>query len=206
MEKGKTKSKHAGPGKSFIFTFAFFLFTFALSSCALRANREGIPAELQSQLDTLGEDIADGRYEKIYNEAAAEWRRDSTLDESSGVFKTLKSKLGRVENRALHTATEERILSNMRNEAVPRTTILISHRTSTAKEADLIVVLDRGRIVHRAASAELLADPATLDRLVAVSCLAIRCRAGAKHEAEKRATHGFAGALGGGAKLPRTSP
>jgi branched-chain amino acid transport system ATP-binding protein len=31
------------------------------------------------------------------------------------------------------------------------------------------IVLDRGRIVHRAASAELLADPATLDRLVAVA-------------------------------------
>ena len=107
-EKGKKESKHASLTKSFIFTFAFFLFTFALSSCALRANREGIPSELQSVLDTLSDDIADDHYEKIYNEAAAEWRRDSTLDESSAVFKTLKSKLGRVENRALHTATEER--------------------------------------------------------------------------------------------------
>ena len=107
-EKGKTEPKHASLTKSFIFTFAFFLFTFAFSSCALRANREGIPSELQSTLNTLSEDMADDRYEKIYNEAAAEWRRDSTLDESSGVFKTLKSKLGRVENRALHTATEER--------------------------------------------------------------------------------------------------
>ena len=106
--KGKIESKHAGISKSFIFTFAFFLFTFALSSCALRAGREGIPSELQSTLNTLSEDIADEHYEKIYNEAAAEWRRDSTLDESSAVFKTLKSKLGRVENRALHTATEER--------------------------------------------------------------------------------------------------
>ena len=31
------------------------------------------------------------------------------------------------------------------------------------------MVLDRGRVVHRAASEELLADPATLDRLVAVA-------------------------------------
>jgi hypothetical protein len=107
-EKGKTESKHPDLTKSFVFTFAFFLFTFTLSSCALRANREGIPSELQSTLNTLSEDIDNNRYEKIYNEAAAEWRRDSTLDESSAVFKTLKSKLGRVENRALHTATEER--------------------------------------------------------------------------------------------------
>ena len=31
------------------------------------------------------------------------------------------------------------------------------------------IVLDRGRVVHRATSAALLADPATLDRLVAVT-------------------------------------
>ena len=31
------------------------------------------------------------------------------------------------------------------------------------------MVLDRGRVVHRAASEELLRDPATLDRLIAVA-------------------------------------
>ncbi|HZI85002.1 MAG TPA: ABC transporter ATP-binding protein, partial [Casimicrobiaceae bacterium] len=31
------------------------------------------------------------------------------------------------------------------------------------------IVLDRGRVVHRATSDALLADPATLDRLVAVA-------------------------------------
>ena len=31
------------------------------------------------------------------------------------------------------------------------------------------IVLDRGRVVHRAASEDLLKDPATLDRLVAVA-------------------------------------
>lgn len=62
---------------------------------------------MQSAIATLGEDIAAGRYEKIYHEAAQEWRRDSTLDQSNAVFKTLQTKLGRIENRALHTATEE---------------------------------------------------------------------------------------------------
>jgi hypothetical protein len=32
-----------------------------------------------------------------------------------------------------------------------------------------LIILDRGRIVHRAASEELPKDPATLDRLVAVA-------------------------------------
>lgn len=105
--KSRTDPQHLNLFKSLVSTFAFCLFALAFGSCALRANREGIPSELQSELNTLSEDIADDHYEKIYNEAAAEWRRDSTLDESSAVFKTLKSKLGRVENRALHTASEE---------------------------------------------------------------------------------------------------
>ncbi|MDP4198927.1 MAG: ABC transporter ATP-binding protein [Bacteroidota bacterium] len=57
---------------------------------------------------------------------------------------------------AVDTATEERILSNLRAEPIPRTTVLISHRTSTAKEADLIVVIEHGRIVERGTHAELL--------------------------------------------------
>jgi ATP-binding cassette subfamily B protein len=58
---------------------------------------------------------------------------------------------------AVDTATEERILSNLRSDVSGRTTILISHRTSTAKEADLIIVLDQGRIAERGSHRELLA-------------------------------------------------
>ncbi len=59
---------------------------------------------------------------------------------------------------AVDTATEDRILANLRDNARPRTTILISHRTSTAREADMIIVLDRGRIVERGTHQELLAE------------------------------------------------
>jgi ATP-binding cassette, subfamily B, multidrug efflux pump len=58
---------------------------------------------------------------------------------------------------AVDTATEERILRNLREDPTPRTTILISHRTSTAKEADNIIVLDHGRIVEHGTHNELLA-------------------------------------------------
>jgi len=107
-EKGKRKKVKVRPNpiQSLLFAFSFFLFTFAFSSCALRANRDGVPSAVQSAISALSDDIAAGRYEKIYNEAAQEWRRDSTLDQSNEVFKTLQTKLGRVSNRALHTATE----------------------------------------------------------------------------------------------------
>ena len=38
-----------------------------------------------------------------------------------------------------------------------RTTFLVSHRVSTVREADLIVVLREGRIVERGSHQELLA-------------------------------------------------
>jgi ABC-type multidrug transport system fused ATPase/permease subunit len=39
-----------------------------------------------------------------------------------------------------------------------RTTFLVSHRVSTVKEADLIVVLRDGRVAERGSHAELLAQ------------------------------------------------
>jgi len=58
---------------------------------------------------------------------------------------------------AVDTQTEERILSNLRRVFRGRTVFLVSHRISTVESADLILVLDRGRIVERGTHAELLA-------------------------------------------------
>jgi ATP-binding cassette subfamily B protein len=58
---------------------------------------------------------------------------------------------------AVDTYTEERILHRLREFMKGRTSIIISHRISTVKEADLIVVLQNGEIVERGTHDELVA-------------------------------------------------
>ena len=88
--------------------FAWSLFAAALSAgCTLKASRNGIPPEIDVVIATFSEDLAEGRYEKIYNDAADEWRRDATLEQSNKVFETLKNKLGKPGNRVLHSASEQ---------------------------------------------------------------------------------------------------
>jgi len=53
--------------------------------------------------------------------------------------------------------TEEKILSSMRTELARRTAVVISHRISTAREADRILVLDDGRLVEEGTHEQLVA-------------------------------------------------
>ena len=59
---------------------------------------------------------------------------------------------------AVDAETEERILTALLEERRGRTNLIVSHRVSTLRNADLIIVLDRGGIVQRGTHAELLAD------------------------------------------------
>jgi hypothetical protein len=76
-------------------------------SCALKEGRRTIPSQVESAIASVSDDIAAERYEKIYNEASDLWRQDATLEESVATFKTLRTKLGPVENRTLQSATEQ---------------------------------------------------------------------------------------------------
>jgi ATP-binding cassette subfamily B protein len=58
---------------------------------------------------------------------------------------------------AVDTYTEEEILARLRGVMRQRTTIIVSHRISTVRAADQILVLDNGRIVERGTHDELIA-------------------------------------------------
>jgi ATP-binding cassette subfamily B multidrug efflux pump len=57
---------------------------------------------------------------------------------------------------SVDTRTEEEILQGLRRFTATRTSLIISHRISTVRDADLIVVLDGGRIAERGTHDELL--------------------------------------------------
>ena len=59
---------------------------------------------------------------------------------------------------AVDTETEEQILEGLRQLRRSRTTFLVSHRVSTAKDADLIVALRDGAIVEAGTHDELVAQ------------------------------------------------
>ncbi len=91
--------------KSFVCLEALlFVFSFA---CNQGARRNGMPGGAQAALDAAIADIDAGRYERLYNEAADEWRRESTLDQSRATFATLREKLGKVHARNLQGVNEE---------------------------------------------------------------------------------------------------
>ena len=58
---------------------------------------------------------------------------------------------------AVDTATEERILRALREIRKGRTVLIVSHRVSSVKDADQILVLDNGRVVERGTHESLLA-------------------------------------------------
>ncbi len=58
---------------------------------------------------------------------------------------------------AVDTHTEEQILRNLRDVFRGRTVFLVSHRISTVKDSDLILVIDEGRIVERGTHEQLTA-------------------------------------------------
>jgi hypothetical protein len=101
--KAKAVTGHRTP-KSWVLILLVALLSFA---CAASPERRSLPPEVESTIGTITEEIAAERYEKIYNEASELWRQDATLEQSTETFKTLRTRLGTMENRTLQSATEQ---------------------------------------------------------------------------------------------------
>ena len=57
---------------------------------------------------------------------------------------------------AVDTQTEEELLARLRGVMRQRTSLIVSHRISTVRDADQILVLDEGRVVERGTHADLV--------------------------------------------------
>jgi ATP-binding cassette subfamily B protein len=69
---------------------------------------------------------------------------------------------------AVDTETDLAIRSHLKQLKNNTTTILITHRVSTAKDADLIVVLDEGRVAEIGTHDELVAKPGLYQRIYTI--------------------------------------
>jgi ATP-binding cassette subfamily B protein len=126
-----------------------------------KAKREHISVEKAAEIAGLADDIKEfpGKYEQLVGE------RGITL---SGGQKQ-RTAIARAVMRdprililddslsAVDTFTEEKILHNLRDIRSDRTTLVVSHRVSTIRDADLICVLENGRIIERGNHEQLLA-------------------------------------------------
>ncbi len=130
------------------------------SSASQRLGRSTISVEKSAQIAGLADDVKDfpGKYEQLVGE------RGITL---SGGQKQ-RTAIARAVMRdprililddslsAVDTYTEETILHNLRDIRNERTTLIVSHRVSTIRDADLICVMHEGRIIERGTHDELL--------------------------------------------------
>ena len=124
------------------------------------ASNRHISVEKAAAIAGLAEDVKDfpGKYEQLVGE------RGITL---SGGQKQ-RTAIARAVMRnprvlilddalsAVDTYTEEKILHGLRDVRQDRTTLIVSHRISTIRDADLICVLEDGRIIERGTHEELI--------------------------------------------------
>jgi ATP-binding cassette, subfamily B, bacterial len=69
---------------------------------------------------------------------------------------------------AIDSRTEHEIFAAMENAVRGRTTFIVAHRVSTLRRADMIIVIENGRIVQRGTHAELLRQPGAYRRVAAL--------------------------------------
>ncbi|HEU4873236.1 MAG TPA: DUF4019 domain-containing protein [Pyrinomonadaceae bacterium] len=114
VRKGRLPPPSESGGKPLFLTCSaqtvvliLLLMVFVTVAACRQAERSRVPSEVNEVITNIGEQIAQERYEQIYNESSELWKKDVTLEQSNEVFKTLRTKLGRVETRSLNSAIRQ---------------------------------------------------------------------------------------------------
>lgn len=126
--------------------------TRALERAALSDFVASLPEGLQTRVGERGVQLSGGQRQRVA--IARAFLKDApilVLDEATSHLDTL---------------SEEQVRTALNDLMVDRTTIVIAHRLSTIRAADLILVLDAGRVIESGTHAELLARRGFYTRLV----------------------------------------
>ena len=84
-----------------------FLLLVLMGGCGVNQSSRGVPPEVESAIERITADLNAERYEKIYSEADELFRREASVEDATAVFKTMRTKLGAITSRTLHSATEQ---------------------------------------------------------------------------------------------------
>ncbi|MEI6106962.1 MAG: ABC transporter ATP-binding protein [Opitutae bacterium] len=105
---------------------------------------EGLPAGLQTEVGEKGAGLSVGQRQLIcFTRALLADPRMIILDEATS---------------AIDALTEARLQQALRKLLAGRTSFVVAHRLSTIRHADLVLVLDQGRIIERGTHMALLAQ------------------------------------------------
>ena len=125
----RTVKGRARPGsiiKRVSLAFMMALVMLLLPACAIDERQSGIPLKAQVAIDTFTRDFSAGRFDKIYAEAAQEWRDRVTPEQSDQTFRTLKEKLGDVRERNFTSGRQQQQPSG----GPPVNSLVIRYNTS----------------------------------------------------------------------------